>query len=223
MPKKYPPEFKRDVVTVRDLAAEGFDGRLTCGCSAQPAGLLRLVEGAHPRRVLEDGYHTNALVDAHADDRPWACQRLLADQLEHAGLQAGERRARPLCSQQQLLSPSSQRAGSAASAALRKAELASAIFEWIEAWYNPRRRHSALVKLSRVRSSSRPGRIRGMMSTPNVSGEPGQAPLSPKGSTWRGRRVLQRAPVRRANSGRHRTPRNFPVCHSAVIVPVGQL
>lgn len=31
-----------------------------------------------------------------------------------------------------------------------KAELASAIFEWIEAWYNPRRRHSALGMLSPV-------------------------------------------------------------------------
>ena len=29
-----------------------------------------------------------------------------------------------------------------------KAELAAAIFEWIEAWYNPRRRHSALGMLS---------------------------------------------------------------------------
>jgi putative transposase len=31
-----------------------------------------------------------------------------------------------------------------------KAELASAIFEWIEAWYNPRRRHSSLGMLSPV-------------------------------------------------------------------------
>ena len=29
-----------------------------------------------------------------------------------------------------------------------KAELASAIFEWIEAWYNPRRRHTSLGMLS---------------------------------------------------------------------------
>ena len=29
-----------------------------------------------------------------------------------------------------------------------RAELANAIFEWIEAWYNPRRRHSALGYLS---------------------------------------------------------------------------
>ena len=29
-------------------------------------------------------------------------------------------------------------------------ELASAIFEWIEAWYNPRRRHSLIAYLSPV-------------------------------------------------------------------------
>ena len=31
-----------------------------------------------------------------------------------------------------------------------RTELASAMFEWIEAWYNPRRRHSALGYLSPV-------------------------------------------------------------------------
>jgi putative transposase len=31
-----------------------------------------------------------------------------------------------------------------------QAELASAIFEWIEAWYYPRRRHSSLGMLSPV-------------------------------------------------------------------------
>lgn len=31
-----------------------------------------------------------------------------------------------------------------------QAELASAMFEWIESWYNPRRRHSALGYLSPV-------------------------------------------------------------------------
>jgi transposase InsO family protein len=29
-------------------------------------------------------------------------------------------------------------------------ELAQAIFEWIEAWYNPRRRHSSLEDLSPI-------------------------------------------------------------------------
>ena len=31
-----------------------------------------------------------------------------------------------------------------------RAELGSAIFEWIEAWYNPRRRHTSLGGLSPV-------------------------------------------------------------------------
>ncbi len=29
-----------------------------------------------------------------------------------------------------------------------RCELSSAIFEWIEAWYNPRRRHTSLDNLS---------------------------------------------------------------------------
>jgi len=57
-------------------------------------------------------------------------------------------------------------------------ELASAMFEWIEGWYNPRRRHSALGYLSPVpvRSPSQHRRRRGVITTPSVSGEPGQAP-----------------------------------------------
>ncbi|MBA3618261.1 MAG: transposase [Acidothermales bacterium] len=31
-----------------------------------------------------------------------------------------------------------------------RAELGSALFEWIEAWYNPRRRHSSLGNLSPI-------------------------------------------------------------------------
>ena len=31
-----------------------------------------------------------------------------------------------------------------------RAELATAIFEWIEGWYNPRRRHSSVADLSPV-------------------------------------------------------------------------
>jgi putative transposase len=31
-----------------------------------------------------------------------------------------------------------------------RAELASAIFEWIEGWYNPRRRHTSIDNLSPV-------------------------------------------------------------------------
>ena len=60
-----------------------------------------------------------------------------------------------------------------------RTELASAVFEWIEGWYNPRRRHSALGYLSPVqfRSTSHRRQRRGMINPPSVSGEPGQAPF----------------------------------------------
>ena len=37
-----------------------------------------------------------------------------------------------------------------------RTELASAIFEWIEGWYNPRRRHTSLGYLSPVDYERRP-------------------------------------------------------------------
>ena len=37
-----------------------------------------------------------------------------------------------------------------------RAELASAIFEWIEGWYNPRRRHTSNGDLSPVEYERRP-------------------------------------------------------------------
>lgn len=37
-----------------------------------------------------------------------------------------------------------------------RAELARAIFEWIEGWYNPRRRHTSIANLSPVRYERRP-------------------------------------------------------------------
>ena len=63
-----------------------------------------------------------------------------------------------------------------------RASSASAIFEWIEAWYNPRRRHTALGKLSPVdyehhcEALHTAADASGMITTPTVSGEPGQAP-----------------------------------------------
>lgn len=63
-------------------------------------------------------------------------------------------------------------------------ELASAIFEWIEGWYNTRRRHTALGMLSSVeyqrtgkpaRTFTPPQKTRHDQPNP-VSGEPGQAP-----------------------------------------------
>jgi transposase InsO family protein len=53
-----------------------------------------------------------------------------------------------------------------------KAELSSAIFEWIEAFYNPVRRHTSIrgSQPDRVRSSSHRRKSCGMITTTNVSG-----------------------------------------------------
>ena len=42
-----------------------------------------------------------------------------------------------------------------------RAELASAIFEWIEAWYNPHRRHTSIGSLSPVTYERLPARAVG--------------------------------------------------------------
>jgi putative transposase len=89
---------------VRDLAAEGIPVRLTCGVlghstQAYYAWLARPVS----QRELQDAYLTNVLLDAHADD-PEFGYRFLADELEHAGHQVGERGVWRLCSQQKLWS-----------------------------------------------------------------------------------------------------------------------
>ena len=89
---------------VRDLAAEKIPVRLTCGVlgfSAQ--AYYAWLADPISARDLEDAYLTNALVDAHSDD-PEFGYRFLADELERAGLAAGERRVWRLCSQQRLWS-----------------------------------------------------------------------------------------------------------------------
>lgn len=89
---------------VRDLAAEGFPVRLACGVlgfstQAYYAWLRQPVGD----RELDDAYLINALIDAHRDD-PAFGYRFLADELERAGLDVGERRVWRLCSQQRLWS-----------------------------------------------------------------------------------------------------------------------
>ncbi len=89
---------------VRDLAAEGFPVRLTCGvlgftAQAYYSWLAQPISD----RDLDDAYLTNALLDAHADD-PAFGYRFLADELQRAGVQVGERRVWRLCSQQKLWS-----------------------------------------------------------------------------------------------------------------------
>ena len=89
---------------VRDLAAQGFPVRLTCwvlGFSTQ----AYYTWCAQPvsDRDWDDAHTINALIDAHADD-PAFGYRLLADELERAGIPTGERRVWRLCSQQELWS-----------------------------------------------------------------------------------------------------------------------
>ena len=89
---------------VRDLAAEDFPVRLICGVLGFSAQAYYAWAAAPiSRRELEDAYLTNALIDAHGDD-PEFGYRFLADELERAGLSAGERRIWRLCSQQKLWS-----------------------------------------------------------------------------------------------------------------------
>ena len=78
---------------VRDLAAEGFPVRLTCGVlgfSAQAFSAWN--KNPVTLRDLEDACAINALIDAHGDD-PAFGYRFLADELERAGIEIGERRA----------------------------------------------------------------------------------------------------------------------------------
>ena len=54
-------------------------------------------------------------------------------------------------------------------------QLALAIFEWIEAWYNPRRRHTSIGSLSRIdyEALHTPRRSCGMINPQKPSGKPG--------------------------------------------------
>ena len=89
---------------VRDLAAEGFPVRLTCGVLGfSPQAYYAWRGNPFSQRDLEDAYLTNALLDAHGDD-PEFGYRFLADELERTGLTVGERRVWRLCSRQTIWS-----------------------------------------------------------------------------------------------------------------------
>ena len=89
---------------VRDLAAEGFPVRLTCGVLGFTAqAYYKWLANPVSARDLQDAYLTNALLDAHRDD-PAFGYRCLADELDRAGITVGERRVWRLCSQQKLWS-----------------------------------------------------------------------------------------------------------------------
>jgi transposase InsO family protein len=89
---------------VRELAAEGIPVRLTCGVLGfSPQAYYAWRAQPVTERDWSDAHVINALVDAHGDD-PEFGYRFLADELERAGHELGERRVWRLCSQQRLWS-----------------------------------------------------------------------------------------------------------------------
>jgi putative transposase len=82
---------------VRDLAAEGFPVRLTCGVlniAAQP--YYRWLRSPICPRDLADAYLVNELVDLHRDDPPFG-YRFLADGVKDRGHRVSETRVHKLC------------------------------------------------------------------------------------------------------------------------------
>lgn len=94
---------------VLDLAAEGIPVRLTCGVLGfSPQAFYKWRANPCSDRDLDDAYLTNALVDAYAGD-PEFGYRFLADELDKAGLEVGERRVWRLCRDQQLWSTTTRK------------------------------------------------------------------------------------------------------------------
>ena len=94
---------------VADLAAEGIPVRTTCGVlgfSTQAFYKWRAKPCSD--RDLNDAYVTNELVDLHAED-PAFGYRFLADELEAAGHELGERRVWRLCRDQRLWSTTTKK------------------------------------------------------------------------------------------------------------------
>ena len=89
---------------VQDLAAEGIPVRLTCGVLGfSTQAFYKWRSRPCSDRDYDDAHLTNALVDLHDGD-PQFGYRFLADELEAAGHQVGERRVWRLCRQQRLWS-----------------------------------------------------------------------------------------------------------------------
>ena len=89
---------------VRELAAEGIPVRLTCGVLGfSTQAFYKWRSRPCSQRDLDDAHLTNALVDLHEGD-PEFGYRFLADELQAAGHQVGERRMWRLCRQQRLWS-----------------------------------------------------------------------------------------------------------------------
>ena len=94
---------------VRDLAAEGVPVRVTCGVLGfSRQAFYQWRSRPCSGRALDDAYLTNAIVDAHADD-PEFGYRFLADELDAAGHQVGERRVWRLCRDQRVWSTTTRK------------------------------------------------------------------------------------------------------------------
>lgn len=94
---------------VADLAAEGVPVKVTCGVlgfSTQAFYKWRAKPCSD--RDLDDAHLTNTLVDLHGDD-PEFGYRFLADELESAGHELGERRVWRLCRDQRLWSTTTRK------------------------------------------------------------------------------------------------------------------
>jgi len=89
---------------VRELAADGFPVRLTCGVLGFSTQAFYKWQ-ANPvcRRDLDDAHVVNAIVDIHRDD-PEFGYRFIFDELEKAGHPVGEGRVHRLCKRHRIWS-----------------------------------------------------------------------------------------------------------------------
>ena len=89
---------------VRELAAEGFPVRLTCGVLGfSPQGFYKWQADPVSQREWDDAHLVNAIRDLHSDD-PCFGYRFISDELERAGHKVGERRVWRLCCEHRIWS-----------------------------------------------------------------------------------------------------------------------
>ncbi len=94
---------------VRDLAAEGFPVRLTCGVLGfSPQAFYKWQAQPVCQRDLDDAHLVNVIRDVHEDD-PEFGYRFISDELERAGHSVGERRVWRLCSEHRIWSTTTKK------------------------------------------------------------------------------------------------------------------
>lgn len=99
---------------VRDLAAEGFPVRLTCGMLGfSSQAFYKWCSRPVCDRDWADAHLINQIVDVHADD-PEFGYRFIADELDRAGQPTNERRVWRLCRDQRIWSTTTKKGRRAA-------------------------------------------------------------------------------------------------------------